>query len=688
MATETARPTLKPRGETALSEQFVIDFNRPVPGAGAGLPAFSAREQPGGGVALVALQLRPEQPPPPGPLQRLAPPIGAIVIPGVMTPLAHGTRSNPAGQEHYYVICTAPPGASLADNTAPWSEDDLIEGLLRPAAAALDRLAGLGVTHRSIRPDNMFRAGVGASVMLGCGWAVPPALHQPSVYEPPYSAMCVPGGRAAGHIGDDVYALGIALITLARGRPPLAGLDDDEIIRRKLDMGCHAAVTAEGRLPPSIVELTRGMLAEDPEYRTTPAILTDPMAARTRRPAVRPVRRGLRPLDIGGIQAWNGRVAAFAIARNPDIGVKLLRSGEVDQWLRRNLGDVGMAGRLDEVVRQKTTKEDGKTDSAAQALLESRSDTLTAMRAVVAFDPLAPLCWRGTALWPAALGSALAVAQAASLSGGEQSDASAAANVVGHIEEIISGEVVGRWAELRADRCDAALLRMDARQHRNWHRQRGAGGGLSRVSYGLNPLQRCGSPLLATRYVTTPIGLLNALEDLSKRPEMRRGPPLDSHIAAFIAARVDLPSDLLAGTEKDPVAAALVPLRVLAALQSRLRAPSLPGLGHWLADSAPIAIEAFSSRSRRTQLTERLAGLARKGDLSELLRALDDAGAREADAAALARAKAEVARLDTLIANTDAAMEGRSEEARRIGQEVCVGVGMVSLVVSIGLVAL
>ena len=56
-------------------------------------------------------------------------------------------------------------------------------------AQALDQLQTLGLTHRAIRPDNLFVAAGGKAVVLGPGWGAPPAMHQPALFEPPYSAL-------------------------------------------------------------------------------------------------------------------------------------------------------------------------------------------------------------------------------------------------------------------------------------------------------------------------------------------------------------------------------------------------------------------------------------------------------------------------------------------------------------------
>ena len=122
------------------------------------------------------------------------------------------------------------------------------------------------------------------------------------------------------------------------------------------------------------------------------------------------------------------------------------------------------------------------------------------MRVIAVLDPLAPLCWRGMALWPDGIGTALAAAQ------GSDPD------VVARLEEIICREETGNWAALRADRCDFAVLRVEARQQHVGCSSAAQGGGMPRLTYLLNPLMPCASPLLDGRWVARLADLLPALE--------------------------------------------------------------------------------------------------------------------------------------------------------------------------------
>ncbi len=171
-----------------------------------------------------------------------------------------------------------------------------------------------------------------------------------------------------------------------------------------------------------------------------------------------------------------------------------LRSGVVEHWLRRILGDVQLATRVEELVHHRSldmTPGDGRDD--AELL----------MRAVALIDPLAPLCWRGVALWPDGIGPALAVAQAK------------APETLGRLQEIVRGR------KSRTGRPSAQTDAMPQCCGRMRDSNTVGCGSLARgrraasLVYQLNPLLPCASPLLAKHWVDRLPDLLPALEDVA-----------------------------------------------------------------------------------------------------------------------------------------------------------------------------
>jgi hypothetical protein len=570
----------------------------------------------------------------------------------VVLPVEYGAGRDLAGQAGWFVICEALPGPALGVGPASWREGELIACVLQPAAAALAALQERGLTHRAINPDNLFRAGPRERVMLGPFWAAPAGSLQPAVFEPPYSARCLPNGRGDGTIADDVYALGVTLLALAIGRMPLAQLDEAALLARKMEVGSYAALTADAALTPLLSDLLRGMLAEDPEHRPSPHLLMKPEQARARRVAARPPRRAQVALNIGGTDVWSARELAHVLGLRWEHGFRLLKSGEVERWLRRHLGDPPLGMRVEDVTRQ---PEDNVKD-------EGRRQNLLVMRAVAAIDGLAPLLWRGLAVQPDGLGTALV---------------GAGRDVATAIEEIIETEAVAAFLTVHERRHGLLMLIEEQRELRVWMDTRGPAGGVLRVLYGCNPMLVCASPLLGGRPVVRLGELLPALDQAAAAADRSR-PPLDAHIAAFIAARADVGPSMEMRRVSSFAGAAerLVLLRVFGQIQARTAAGKLPGLAGWLAACGFATADDWHSHRTKAALQESVARVVAAGDLAGLALLMGDEAGREADRAQAAAVAEQIRLMAAEVAAIARAAPARAETSERVTYEVMTGMGL------------
>lgn len=647
-----------------------VDPSSPIRGVvGGGLAAFAARPLAPDAPPGLAVACRTHHPPRLRAIERL---VAEDEIPHLMRPLAQDVVPWEGGEARL-VVYPLPPGPPLlprGERRPPLREGDLIQNVVRPVGLALTALADLGIPHRGIRPDNLFRPAAGGPVMLGEGFALPAAFAQPAVVEPAPSALCLPAGRGEGTIADDLYALGVTLVALATGQWPMAGLDEAAATRAKLERGSLVAVLGEQRLPGGLVTLVRGLLAEDPDHRPTPDELAGwPGAARARAVSARPIRKATRPLPIGPAQPRDTHSLAAALGTHWEAGVAAARSGAIAVWTERALGESQLAARLREAIED----EAGAADPV----------TLDAMlcRTIALVDPRAPLFWRGAALMPDALGPVLAEAV---LAPGEHTLRLPA------LEDLIDSLAIGRWAAACGDRhVDPVALERKARQYRLVRRSAAMGAGTERLLYQLNPALPCLSPLLGGRMATTLPALLRALESAAAR--LPPGTlPIDRHIAAFIAVQTDgrLDGELAAvGEAGSPAEAAVATIGVYAVLQRLHRGEVLPALGRVLGDLAAPAARSWREKARRERAVAELSRIAASGDLAALFGLLADPALRRQDEQRFAAAAAAAAETGRAIAAVAAGRGRRAAEAARIGGRVAQGAGLVVLALTLLAVA-
>jgi hypothetical protein len=647
-----------------------VDPLNPVRGVvGGGLSAYAARPLAAHAPPGLAVVCRNRHPPRLRAIERL---MAEDDIPHLMRPLAQDVVAWD-GAEQRLIVYPLPPGPPLlpaGERRPALREGDLIQNVVRPIGAILLALADLGIPHRGIRPDNLFRPAAGGPVMLGEAWALPAAFAQPAVVEPPSSALCLPVGRGEGTIADDLYALGVTLVALATGDWPMSGLSDDAATRAKLERGSLIAVLGEQRLPGGLVTLVRGLLAEDPDHRPTPAELVGwPGTARTRSISARPIHKATRPLPIGPSQPRDTRSLAAALGTHWAEGVVAVQTGAVATWIARALGDSQLAARL----RAATEDEAGAVDPLVR-------DTMLC-RTIALIDPRAPLFWRGAALMPDALGPVLAETM---LGRGEQGLS------LGDLEELIDSLAISHWGAVCGDRhVDPTALERMARRYRVMRRSSALGAGTERLLYELNPALPCLSPLLGGRMVTTLPALLSALEQIA--PTLPAGTlPVDRHIAAFIAVQVDgrLDAELAAISEAgSPAEAAVAAIHVFALLQRMHARGAMPALGRALGDLASPAARSWHEKARREQAVAELSRVAAAGDLTALHALLADPALRQRDRAGFAAAAAASAEAARAIAAIAAGRSQRAAEAARIGGRIAQGAGLLVLALSLLAVA-
>jgi eukaryotic-like serine/threonine-protein kinase len=535
----------------------------------------------------------------------------------LVTPLAWQVIDwPPDGRRNLAIVFDKPAGGrfvnSLSVTATPISEDSVVREYLAPIVAALHALATAGVVHGAVNPANiMFGETPRRQVVLGECVSAPPLAHLPGAFLPIEAAMAAPAARGGGQPADDVFALGVTLACLLLGGDPVLGMAEDVLLRARIEHGSYIAMIADRRIPISMIDLLRGLLADDPKLRWTLPEIIEWIASRrgvTRQGAV--IRRATRPFEFAGASFIAPRSLSFALSANAEAAVPIARSRDFEIWAQRALGDeTGIA-------LVKAALQEGAPDGPSP-----QRDAALVARICIALDWQAPVRYRD-------------VAAAADGFGGALASAVIEERPLQTIVEAISQRVPQFWLSARNPPAGehVTLLKLFERV-RGLVDDRRLGCGVERALYELNPTLHCLSPLIEKDFVCILAGFLPALERLAVT-RLDDGELIDRHGAAFVAARFKTASsewvDGLASSDRTDRLISI--LRVFARLQAHGGPAAVPNLVKWVARQAAPLVESYHHRPTRQRLTKQFERVAQAGKLADLMLIIDNPDLEQRDA--------------------------------------------------------
>lgn len=606
------------------------------------------------------------------PRHELTEKLAALQLNDLMTPLAWGPVTVPGAPPHAHATVFERPSGdrvvvNMTDTIKPFTADDVLRRVLPSFVAVLKAFTGMRITHRGIRPTNLFYRGSGKQLVFGEAVAAPPGAAQPIFCETIESAMTQPHCRGAGTPADDLYALGATIVFLVLGRDPTAQFAPAQLLRQKIERGSFMTVTAAQRLPPELIELLRGLLNDDVRERWTIDDVDNWALGRRLKPRQTSPSgiTATRPFEFNGQGYYTARGIAHAFAGDPAAAARAIRSTDFEIWLQRSLADEKRSVAVNQV-----RGEPGETrGSLAQDL------RLTA-RTCIALDPEAPIRYGDFTTAVDGIGYALAAAF----------QGRGALQTIG---EVLLGRLPQSWMAAQANLRPEILALNVAKPFdllRRYAEDPRPGYGLERVLYELNPRLPCLSPALAAEGVADVANLLRALESAAARGQVA-DVLVDRHVVAFAAARSREVSrdcyDLLSGTPRQRT---LGMLSIFAHLQAAYGPAAVPALGKLVSAQATQLVDMFHSKQRRARIQAEVAKLSSKGSLGDLFWLLHSSAENNNDAQGFAAARREHAAIMTTLATLQREERLRPSHAIQLAGHASVIAGTI-VAVGIGLVA-
>ncbi|MFL2770310.1 MAG: protein kinase domain-containing protein [Rhodospirillaceae bacterium] len=540
----------------------------------------------------------------------------------------------PASRKCAIIIYARPLGGRAMDNLTSTMEripaHQFSKLTIKPIADALRKLHSKGITHRALRPDNLyFMDKARTKIVLGDCCTSVPAHDQPVFLETIESGLCNPGARGSGTSTDDMYSFGVTLMILALGRNPLVGKSDDSVIDRKIKEGSYAALVGDERPPVSLIECLRGLVTDDPEQRWTVDSIDEWIDGKRMPPIqARAEVHSRRGFSFAGKEFYACRALAVEMHRHWSDAVKVITDGSLEIWLRRGLEADSLADSIATATKA----------SLAMPGDQKASDDILMTRVLMLMDPNAPIRYQTFSCYIEGIGPDLAVAILQK-------------KPVEHHVDFINKDLWKYWVDAQRKFVpENAQWEGLFKSLKNQLKDTNSGAGIERVAYELNEWMYCVSPLIAGQFVLEVKGMLPALDAVSKTANSKMW-PMDRHIAAFLRARYAKGTatqiDAMNDSRSDRATSGM--LSVLAIVQWRLGPDAVYGLASWVGGLMGPVINSYKNQQKRKEIEKQIPKLVRKGSLPELYNFLDNPEQRQRDAEDFEWAKAEYASAEEQI---------------------------------------
>lgn len=662
-AAPTPPPTATGGSFITVRDRYSIYYDRPIPALD--MPnalAFEVEDRKQPGRALYALVCKPEM------LPRIS--VMRVLKGNELANTLHmvdwgAAEWPPANRKCVMIIYYRPLGGRVMDNLTSVTEripdHQFPKLIIKPIQEALTELGLKGVTHRAIRPDNLYYMDEQRTkIVVGDCCTSSPAYDQPAVLETIESGICDPGARGSGMYADDMYSFGVTLMMMALGRNPMAGKTDEDIIDKKVKEGTYAAIVGDDRLPVSLIECLRGLVTDDPDQRWTVDSIDLWINGKRMTPVqARAEAHAQRGFKFAEKEFWSCRPLAVEMHRHWDEAARIISDGSLEIWVRRGLE----ANELADAIAAATKA------SLAMPGDQQASDDILVTRILMLLDPSMPIRYRTFCCNIEGFGIHLAISMLKKQPLQPHMD---------FINKDLWRYWVGAQTKFVAEHSQWEGVFKDLK---NYLKDTNSGAGIERVVYELNEWMYCMSPLIADQYVMEVKGILPALDIASKTANSKMW-PVDRHIAAFLRARYakGTGTQIDAMNDSRPDRATTGMLSVLAIVQWRLGPDTVFGLAGWVGGLMGPIINSYENRQKRKEIEKEIPKLVRKGNLPELYNFLDNPEERQRDAEGFAWAKAEFAAAEKQVYELQHGQVDRDENAQNMGRQAgAIGAIMIML---------
>jgi eukaryotic-like serine/threonine-protein kinase len=486
----------------------------------------------------------------------------------------------------------------------PYTEEELINEVVQPFFHLLDSFFLRGVTHRHIKPTNLFLSKtIKRQIVLGQCISMPPGFDQPILFETISSSLANPVARGNGTIANDLYALGVLLSVLIIGKNPLFDLSDEAILESKIIYGSFATIVGTFKLPLGLIELLRGLLIDEHRDRWDLNDLRMWLDGRrlTPKQGILP-KKALRSF-VFEKKNYNqiDHLVKDAMVMGSQ-GLDVLKSNKLHDWLKRSLNGDLLAIEIENLYASLSNI--GGISNPEKIL----------SRLVFLITPQFPITYKKLSVKIDGIATAFVYTM----------DHSETKQI---LAEIISLRLPVNWLG-----CQKNLSSNQTKLLTTFEKlpisinSSHFGQGYERCLYELNPFLPCMSPLIYDLAVLNIEDLLSSLERIAPK-ESQNSVPFDKHIIAFIALRSRGGGDSMVAEFRmnhDRNNASFGILKLYVAILKKMKGGLFPNLAKWIANFSSLGLVDYKNLNRQNEIMSKLNEAIKKGDLITMYDIADD----------------------------------------------------------------
>ena len=582
-----------------LKERFEIRFDQPLPKLDSnGALAYEVKDNINPQRNLFALVCGLETSPR---LSYLAY-MKAIDAPNILKLVEYGIITNKDDVETIALIYNKPngPRADSFDPDAEKMSGETFKSLSLSLLSACDVLKTFGLTHRSIRLNNIFYKDPSRKeLVLGDCLACFPGMNQPYIYETIENTLCPPQSKGDGLIEHDLYSAGVVLLSLTLNHEISSDLSTGEMIRQKLKNSSFVFLSNNEKMNAQAAVVLRSLLDDNSENRCDYNKLYNFYDGKTTAfSSGDAYDRSTRALSVNGEKCYTRKTAAITLLTNPDYGIEVIQSGKLLEWVKSGLENEKLYSKIEKQILAEKENPDKNT------LLS---------RICIYLDYTLPLKYGDSFLFPGGLAKTIYYHKKNNLS-------------LSPLQTLISTDIIKLWYQ------EQPSLRApsNAGEFKLYLSRNDYGYGFDRIMYDFDENLPCLSPLTGTTFVNTPSRLLKALDRFKGDYQTL---PFDKNIIAYLRCKMGKKIDGILidiNANQDSLKIGAV-IRLYANIQNKNGPAQLINLTQWLANISKPLIQSYHNKKYQKYLEQEVLQISKNGKIIEIVDILDNEEARNRD---------------------------------------------------------